>query len=155
MHVYSPDIPVYRFSRRYINCQQILELTRLQYHLPGVTAAQFYAAVAIHVVPIVVPPGTHYCWVDRGGVDSKLAQGFYTWPALRESNTTPLDLGSNALTTQSRAWFSYISSWRSGVFSRTTLWRIKEFSHTSLKGIHDTSSVFISRNIRVKRSLIR
>ena len=36
-------------------------------------------------------------------MDSKLAQGFYTWSALRESNTRPLDPGSNALTTPPRA----------------------------------------------------
>ena len=33
----------------------------------------FSAAEAIHTVAIFVPPGTHYCWVDRGGVDSKFA----------------------------------------------------------------------------------
>ena len=27
-----------------------------------------------------VPPGTHYCWVARGNVDSNIAQGFYKWP---------------------------------------------------------------------------
>ena len=49
------------------------------------------------------PPGTHYYWVARGGVDSKLAQGFYTRLAPRESNPRPLDLGSYALTTRPRA----------------------------------------------------
>ena len=34
---------------------------------------QFSAAEAIHT--IFRPPGTHFCWVDRGSVDSKLAQG--------------------------------------------------------------------------------
>ena len=32
-----------------------------------------------------VPPGTHYCWVAIGNVDSKLALRTYTWPV--ESNT--------------------------------------------------------------------
>ena len=61
----------------------------LQSNLPGENAAQVSAAVAIHTVPISIPPGTHYCWVDRDGVDSKLAQGFYTCPVLRESNPRP------------------------------------------------------------------
>ena len=57
---------------------QVLELTLSQSHLLGENAAQFSAPVAIRTVPIFVPPSTQYCWVDRGGVDSKLAQGFYT-----------------------------------------------------------------------------
>ena len=75
--VYSPDIPC-SFSRLYINYPKVLELTLSQSHLPGETAAQFSAALANHTVLIFVPPGTHYCWVDRGVVDSNLAQGFYT-----------------------------------------------------------------------------
>ena len=59
-----------------------------QSHLPGENAAQVSAAVTIHTKQIFVLPGTHYCWVDRGGVDSKLAQGFDT-SALREGNRTP------------------------------------------------------------------
>ena len=29
-----------------------------------------------------VPPGTHYCWEDRGSRKKKLAWHFYMWPAL-------------------------------------------------------------------------
>ena len=87
MYVYSPDISV----------------NSSQCHIPRDNAAQFSAAVAICTIPIFVPPGTHYCRVDRGGVDSKLAQGFYTWPGLTVSNSRPLALGSNALTTRPRA----------------------------------------------------
>ena len=50
------------------------------------------------IQPWIYAPGTHYCWVAWGNVDSKLAQGFCKWPALRESNPRPLDLRSNALT---------------------------------------------------------
>ena len=60
VYVYSPDIPS-QFSRLYINYPQLLEITLSQSHLPGENAAQFSAAVAIHRVPIIVPPGTHYC----------------------------------------------------------------------------------------------
>ena len=80
-----------------------MELTFTQSHLPGEKAAQFAAAVAIHSVSIFIPPGTHYCWVDRGSVDFELAQGFHTWLALQESNPRPLDLRSNALTSWQRA----------------------------------------------------
>ena len=96
MYVYNPDIP--RFSGFYINLPKVLELNRSPFHLPGENAAQFSAVVAIHTVPIFVPPGTHYRWVGRGGVDLKFAQGFYTWTTMRESNPRALDLGSNALT---------------------------------------------------------
>ena len=49
-----------------------------QSHLPREKAAKYSAAVDNHTVPIFVPTGTHYCWVYRAGVYSKLAQGFYT-----------------------------------------------------------------------------
>ena len=65
-----------RFSGLYINYCQLLELTLSQSHLPGENTTQFSAAVAIRIVPIVVPSGTHYCWVDRRNVDSELAQAF-------------------------------------------------------------------------------
>ena len=52
--------------------------TLSQSHLPGKNTAQFSAAVvAIHTAQNFVPPGTHYSWVDRGGVDSNPAQGFH------------------------------------------------------------------------------
>ena len=68
MYVYNPDIPIYRFSGLYINSPQgigtlvdsLISLGRMQ---------RISAAVAIHTVPIYIPPGTHYCWVDRGGAD--------------------------------------------------------------------------------------
>ena len=44
--------------------------------IPEENEAQFPAAEAIHTVPIVVSPGTgtHYRWVDRGGMDSLLSK---------------------------------------------------------------------------------
>ena len=80
-----------RFSGLYINYPQLLKF-HLSVYLSSENAAQFSAAVAILSVPIFIPPGTHYWWVDRGGVDLKLAQGFNTWPALWELNPRPLDL---------------------------------------------------------------
>ena len=79
VYVYSPDIPS-RLSGLSINYPQLL-------HLPGMNVAQFSATVVIHTVSIFVPPGTHYCWVDSGGEDSKLVHD--TWPALQESNPRP------------------------------------------------------------------
>ena len=77
MHAYSNRYP-HTFSRLYINYPQVLELTFSQSHLPGENAAQFAAAVANHTAPLFIPPGNHCCWVDRGDMDSKIAQGFYT-----------------------------------------------------------------------------
>ena len=54
-----------RFIGLYMNYPKVLELTLLQSHLPGENAAQFSVAEAIHTVPIVAPPGTHYCgWTE-------------------------------------------------------------------------------------------
>ena len=71
VYVYSPDIPACRFSGLYINYPQVLELKLSQSHLPGL--GENAAKVSVAVL-IFVPPGTHFCWVDRAGVDSKLAQ---------------------------------------------------------------------------------
>ena len=78
VYAYSPDIPVNRFSGLNIINPHVLELALSQFHRPGENAALFSPAAAIRIVQILVPPGTHYCWVDRGRVDSKIAQGFYT-----------------------------------------------------------------------------
>ena len=54
----------------------------------------FAAAEAIHKVPIFIPLGTHYCWVDTGSADSMLAQhdGNQT-PDLLISGPMPQPLG--------------------------------------------------------------
>ena len=101
VYVYSSDVPN-TISRLYISYPQVLELALWQSHLPGDDAAQFTAAGPIYIAPIFVPPSTHCCRVDRGDVDMKLAQSFYTWLAFRELNPRSLDLWSNALTTQPR-----------------------------------------------------
>ena len=45
---------------------------------PVEECSAFSAAEVIHTVSIFNPPGTHCYWMDRGVLDSKLAQGFYT-----------------------------------------------------------------------------
>ena len=102
MFIYSPNIPS-RFCGLYINYPHILELTLSQSHLPGENAALFLQLKPFTQYQFLIPPGTNYCWVDRLDVGSKLAQSFYTGPALQESNPRHLDLGSNALTTRPRA----------------------------------------------------
>ena len=67
-----------RFIGLYTDRSQALKFIISQFHLLGENAEQYSAAVAIRVVPIIVPPGTYCCWVDRGGMDSEFAQGFYT-----------------------------------------------------------------------------
>ena len=54
----------------------------------------FSAASGIHNSAILVPPGTHHCWVGRGSTDTS------THDQLWESNPRPSDLESNALSTQ-------------------------------------------------------
>ena len=74
--IYSPDIPdssadFTLYLPRYWNslCNGLISLRRMQ---------SFAAANAIHTFSVFVPPGTHYCWVVRGNVDSNLVHGFYT-----------------------------------------------------------------------------
>ena len=45
----------------------VLELSLVRSHLWGEFSA-FSAASVIHNSPLFVPPGTHHCWVDRGGM---------------------------------------------------------------------------------------
>ena len=50
-------------------------------HLPWKNAKQFMQLKPFtQFYYFFVPPGTQYCWVTRGDVDLKLAQGFYIWP---------------------------------------------------------------------------
>ena len=79
MRVYNPDIPQ---RILHLLTPGIWNLVLFHSHFPGKNAMQCYTSVAIYAVPIFVPPGTHCCWIYRGGVDSKLARGFYTWPGI-------------------------------------------------------------------------
>ena len=45
-----------------------LELSLIWSHLLWGEFSVFSAANAIHNSPFYVPPGTHHCWVDRGGM---------------------------------------------------------------------------------------
>ena len=99
VYVYSPDMLVSSADLTLITLMYWNSL--LSFISLGVVQ-HFSAAEAIHIVLTFVPPGTHYYWIVRGGADLKFDQGFYTWPALRESNPRHLDLGSNVLTTRPR-----------------------------------------------------
>ena len=46
----------------------VLELSLVRSHLLWGEFSAFSAAIAIHNSPLFVPPGTHHCWVDRGGM---------------------------------------------------------------------------------------
>ena len=43
----------------------------------GENSAHFLQPMPFKIFPIFVPPGTHHCWVDRGGM--VYAQHLYTW----------------------------------------------------------------------------
>ena len=95
-YIYSPDIPICTtdltsITPRYCNSFTVSS--------PLAEYSAFSAAEAIHTVSIFILLGTHHCWVDRDGVDLKLAHGFYTWQVLWESNLRPLDHCSNTSTT--------------------------------------------------------
>ena len=55
----------------------------------------------VSIQPWICTPGTHYCWVTRGNVDSNLTKCI--WPARRESNPRHIDLKSHALTARPHA----------------------------------------------------
>ena len=76
VYIYSPDIHV-TSTDFYIDYPQVSEHT-LSVSSSWEECSTFSAAEAIDTEPIIASPGTHYCWVARGSVDSKLAQGFYT-----------------------------------------------------------------------------
>ena len=45
---------------------QVLEPTLSQSYILGENVEKFSTADAMHIVGVYVPPGTHYCWVERG-----------------------------------------------------------------------------------------
>ena len=76
VYIYRPDIHISSVDFKSFTLQ-VLELT-LSHSNPLGEYSTFSAAEAIRTAPIFIPPGTHYCWVDRDVVDSKLVQGFHT-----------------------------------------------------------------------------
>ena len=46
----------------------VFELSFAWFHLLWGEFSAFSAAIAIPNSPLFVPPGTHHCWVDRGGM---------------------------------------------------------------------------------------
>ena len=71
----------------------LLELTLSQSHLSGENAAQFYADVAIHTVPNIVPHCTYY----TGWTEAVWIQGLpkASTHDQRRSNRTPYSLNPN------------------------------------------------------------
>ena len=51
-------IGLYTITPRYWN-------TLSQSHISEENAAQFSSAEAIPILPLFVPPGTHYCWMQH------------------------------------------------------------------------------------------
>ena len=75
--IYTDDIPVdsidfTEITPRYWNSHshRLLSLGRMSSHFLQLKSFTKYQ--------VLVLLGTHYCWVARGGVDSKLVQRFYT-----------------------------------------------------------------------------
>ena len=71
---FGSDIPV--GSADHINYPKVLELIH-SVSAPWGECSPFSAAEATCPTPIIIQPGALYCWVARGGVDSKIAHGFY------------------------------------------------------------------------------
>ena len=71
----NKNVNVYVYSLISYEVQQIsqftplvLELSLIQSHLLWGELSAFSAANAIHNCVFFIPPGTHHCWVDRGGM---------------------------------------------------------------------------------------
>ena len=101
VHVYSPDIPE---SSAYFmqvtpwywhsHCHGLIFLERMQRKL-------------MQLKPFIqfrffVPPGTTYCWMARGNVDSKLAQGLLYVTSVRGIGTPDLSVSRSNNITQPR-----------------------------------------------------
>ena len=69
------------FSRLYnLHSLLVLELSLIQSHFLRWEFSAFSAADAFTIFPVFVLPGTHHCWVDRGGLVWYIfAQHLYTW----------------------------------------------------------------------------
>ena len=83
--IYSPIFP-----KAHRTLHKLPPGIRTQSHLPGENAALFLQLKPFTPVHFFsIPPGTHYCWVARGGVDSKLGYGFYITSAVGIEPQTP------------------------------------------------------------------
>ena len=102
--VYSPDIPV--GSADFTVCTP-RHWNSLLHSLisQGGNAEQFPAAAAIHILPFLVPPGTHYCWCRLCGF--KASPRLFTHDQRCGNRTPDLNIRSNALSTRPHAPYWY------------------------------------------------
>ena len=56
--------------------------TFVQQTLPFPWQGRRQCSLQLLIQPWICAPGTHYGWVDQGGVNTKFAWRLYTWPAL-------------------------------------------------------------------------
>ena len=68
MNVYVYSLISHRVQQTSQFTPLVLELSLVRSHLLWGEFSAFSAAIAIHNSPLFVPPGTHHCWVDRGGM---------------------------------------------------------------------------------------
>ena len=84
----------------------VWELSLVRSHLLWGEFSAFSAAIAIHNSPLFVSPGTHQCWVDRGGM---------IWKAC----PTPLHMAGNV----TRATVTHPSTNRAQRCLTSVIWR--------------------------------
>ena len=68
VNVYAYSLISHRVQQTSQFTPLVLELSLVRSHLLWGEFSAFSAAIAIHNSPLFVPPGTHHCWVDRGGM---------------------------------------------------------------------------------------
>ena len=84
----------------------VLKLCLVQFHLLWGEFSAFSVPIAIHNSPLFVPPGTHLCWVDRGGM---------VWKAC----PTPLHMAGSV----TRALINHSSTNRAQCCLTSVIWR--------------------------------
>ena len=119
MPVCSPDIPRSSASFTLITPRYWSSLFHNLNSL-GRIQRNFSAVVAIHTVPILF-------LVDRGGVDSKFAQGFYTWHGIELQTLWSRVQRLNHSATCSTYTTSHLNMY--GATTNLKFWTLKQLIH--------------------------
>ena len=130
----------------------VFELSLVRSHLLWREFSAFSAAIAIHNSPLFVPPGTHHCWVDRGGMIWKACP-----TPLHMAGSVTRAVVTHPSTNQVRLCLTSVI-WRELVTTRpcatmsTCIWAWKALA---VEGFHNLSARFcISTNLFSNHQII-
>ena len=112
VNVYAYSLISHRVQQTSQFISLILELSLVRSHLLWGEFSTFSAAIAIHNSPLFVPPGTHHCWVDRGGMIWKTCPTpLHTAGSMTRASVTHPSTNRARRCLTSVIWWELVTTW--------------------------------------------